>query len=98
MSDDIDDPYQAEWWHAFENGPLHSHFTDAARPLANMIEEAHYALQAALDGDGYGVPPTADVLAGIDKWLGQVERQLTRYRAAPRPFEAARDAPRPTRG
>jgi len=91
--DDENEPYDG-----FDEERLASRFTDAARPLANMIEEAHYALQAALDGDGYGVPPTADVLAGIDKWLGRVERQLTRYRAAPRPFEAARDAPRPTRG
>jgi len=82
----------------FDEEPLASRFTDAARSLANAVEEAHYALQAALDDDGYGVPPTADVLAGIDKWLGQVERQLTRYRAAPRPFEAALAAPRPTRG
>lgn len=80
--------------------PLASRFSDAARPLANAVEEAHCALQAALDNDGYGVPPTPAVLAGIDKWLGQVEQRLRRYRAKPPPFDAARigDAPRPTKG
>ena len=95
MSHDIDEAFLP-----FENGPLTSPFTAAARPLANTVEEAHYALQAALDNDGYGVAPTPDVLAGIDKWLGQVEQRLRRYRATPRPFDAARigDAPRPTKG
>ena len=76
--------------------PLASRFSDAARPLANAVEEAHCALQAALDNDGYGVPPTPAVLAEIDKWFGQVEQRLRRYRA----FDAARtdDAPRPTKG